>query len=146
MSSDQAVIDLIAKHLAEGFVHPGDPKRDLPPRPIVLPFQRRPHMPKEMGDLMDETVKLLAECIVSTITSEGGMDLVPRKDHRAMKRAVGRGDPNPIATPVFCQCNAHEPLTYLTILDPEAITIFGPSLIKAMHDREIACPHDEVKR
>jgi hypothetical protein len=143
--TNQAMIDKIANALSENtFVHPGDEKRGLKPRPIILPFKAQAGMPKEMADLMSETTKLLAECIIASI--EEDCEITPKKDARALRRAAGKGDPNPLATPVFCQCNATEPLMYLTITDPESITVFGPALVEAIHGRAVKCPHDKVER
>lgn len=132
----------IASALREGFLHPGDPERNIKPTPILLPFKARHGMPKEMGDLMTETSELLGECIVALIEQDD--EIVPRKEAKAMRRAVGKGPANPIATPVFCRCNPTEPLIYLTITDPESITLDGAALLRALEGRSVECPHDKV--
>lgn len=141
---NRRIIDLIAKGLREGFVHPGDPERDVPPTPVVLPFKAAPGQPKEMTDLLDGTVKLLSECIVSTIVNEGQTDLVPRAEAAAMRRAVGDGPDGPELVPVHCRCDTkrQNPLMILTVTDPERIVVDGGSLLRGLAKRSPRCPHD----
>jgi hypothetical protein len=76
---------LIADALRNGIVHPGDPLKRIEPRPLRLPFKPSPGMPKEMTDLLEETTKQLAEAIVHLIEAEGGCELVPREELRALR-------------------------------------------------------------
>lgn len=137
---------LIAEGLQKGFVHPGDPERDIKPTPIVLPFKPSAGMPKEMGDLLSSTAKMLGECIVELIETKGASEIVPVAEAKTMRRAVSKAPKTSFASPVYCRCDTgrSNPLVSLTILDPEAIVVDGPALIRGMHARQVECPHEPV--
>ena len=61
--ANQELIDKLARKLQDGFTHPGDPERDIPPTPILLPFKQRAGMPQEMNDLLSGTALLLVDFI-----------------------------------------------------------------------------------
>ena len=142
--SDQEIIDLITTKFQTGFMHPGDPDRDIPPTPIVLPFKPSPGMPKEMGDLLSKTAKLLAECIVSTIKTEGNSEIVPKAEAAVMRRAIGEGPTGPSLLPVFCHCNAKDPLMVLSQHDPDRVQIDGRTMLRNLHRKAVACPHGPI--
>lgn len=138
--SNQRIADLIAKALQEGFIHPGDPDKGIPETPILLPFKPSPGMPKEMGDLMSGTVKLLSECIVSLIETEGDSDIVPKAEVRTMRHAFNPGDAAP-RMPVYCHCDKIIPLMVLSVRDPAHVVVDGRSLIRGLSTRGAQCPH-----
>lgn len=141
--SNPRIEQLLTDALLTGkLIHPGDPAQRLPPKQIVLPFQHTAGRPKEMNDLMDATAKLWSEAIVHLIETE--VELVNREEAVAMRRAVGEGPPAPLAMPVFCKCDRsrQDPLALLTITSPDYIVIDGPSLIRGLGKRAVACPHE----
>lgn len=140
---NRQIEELIAERLRTGIVHPGDRGRGIAPTPIALPFGAKPGMPKEMADLMDGTVKLLAEAIVHTIEKDGDCEIVPRSEVRGLRRAVG-DEPIRAMLPVHCHCDTtlSEPLMVLTVIDPEHITVDGPALITGLAKRKSTCPHE----
>ncbi|MES2390378.1 MAG: hypothetical protein V4555_01970, partial [Acidobacteriota bacterium] len=68
----------------------GDPDRDIPPTPIVLPFKPSPGMPKEMGDLLSKTAKLLAELEAAQGTLERKLDPAKSKDMKIEKLTIDK--------------------------------------------------------
>jgi hypothetical protein len=145
---EETITELIASKLRTGFIHPGDRGRGIPETPIVLPFATRAGQPKEMSDLMDGTVKLLAEAIMFTITGEGDTELVPRAEARTLRHAAGTGPGGPTMVPVHCRCDRKftEPLAVLAVTDPARIVIDGKAIIRELGKREIACPHKRIER
>lgn len=141
------IVKLLTEKLQHGFVHPGDRGKGIPPTPIALPFKPTPGMPKEMGDLMIGTAKLLAECIVSTIEVDGESEIVPRTEAKAMRRAVGEGPSGPAMVPVHCRCDRKfaNPLIVLTVTDPDRIVIDGRTLLRGMAGRSPQCPHGPLE-
>jgi hypothetical protein len=134
---------LIADALRNGIVHPGDPLKRIEPRPLRLPFKPSPGMPKEMTDLLEETTKQLAEAIVHLIEAEGGCELVPREELRALRFADSDGDLGR-SVPVYCRCDASTPLMVLSVRDPQHIVIDGSAIIRQLHKRESAHPHSRI--
>lgn len=141
------IAGLIAKKLREGIVHPGDPERDMPPRPIMLPFTHAPGRPQEMNDLLDETVKVLSEAIVHIIEVDGNVEMVDHTEARAMRKALGQGPEGPQAVPLHCHCDSQrvDPLAILTVDDPDVVLVDGAALIRGLSRREVKCPHSVVK-
>lgn len=141
--SNPMIESMLANRLREGFTHPGDPDKDIPPTPILLPFKRSPGMPEEMGELMDGTVKLLTECIVAEIESVA--EIVPRNEARAMRRALGDSPDGPALVPISCRCSPGEPLAILTVTDPDHIVVDGRIFLRGLAQRSPACPHEFVE-
>jgi len=144
--ADERIAQLISEKLRDGIIHPGYPDRDVPPKPIMLPFKKTAGMPKEMSDLMAETAKQLAEAIVDLIEGEGNSDIVPKDEVRSMRRAAGAGDP--VSTvPVYCRCNRNrdDPLAILSVTDPAAIIVDGGTLIRGLAKRSPTCPHGVIE-
>lgn len=141
--TQQAITNLIERKLREGITHPGDPKRDVPPMPIALPFTPRPGQPKEMTDLLDKTVEVLAEAIVHTIVTEGDVELVPRAEAKTLRRTMGTGTPMNVV-PIHCRCdvNRQDPLVVLSFTDPDCIVVDARPMLSALHKRAVECPHD----
>lgn len=141
---NKLIAERIAHGLRNGLIHPGDPANDLPPKNLVLPF-RTVGMPKEMADLVNETVKAISEAVVAVI--EEDHELVPRGEAVTMRAAIG-GNPLPNAreVAVHCRCDKarKDPLMILTLGDEAVAIIDGKQLIKGLSMREIKCPH-EVK-
>jgi hypothetical protein len=135
----------IADQMRAGLVWPGDPERGIKPRPIALPFAESTGRPKEMQDLINETVKQISEAIVAFI--ENDYELIPRGEASKLRYAAGESDVASIATPVYCRCDRKrsDPLVMLTITSADAITVDGPGLIRALSSREATCPHKAVK-
>jgi len=144
MPDRQALINLIAQRLSTGLEHPGDPARNIPPRPIALPFGKTAGMPEEMADLVNGTVTMIAEAIVYLIETDGATELVPREEARAMRDAVSEGIPEGPFVPLLCRCDRerNRPLAMLMMTSPEAIIIDGPTLIRGLHKRRVECPHE----
>jgi len=141
--SNERIAQLISDRLVTGLTHPGDPETGAKPTQIALPFQTT-GQPEEMVNLIVGTTKLLGEALVHLIETEGGVELVDREEAKQMRIAVGQGPETPLATPVHCRCDADkvDPLMFLTITDPERIVIDGPTLIRGLSQREVACPHE----
>ena len=142
----QEMAELIAKRLREGMVHPGDPDKDIPPTPILLPFSHAPGRPKEMNDLLDATVKLLSEAVVFTIVNEGGVDLTPHDEMGALRMAAGDVAPG-TNVPVYCALcdpNRSDPLAVLTMTNPGFIAINAPAVLRGLHGRSEKCPHERT--
>jgi len=146
MPDRQALIDLIAQRLSTGLTHPGDRARNIPERPIALPFGKTAGMPKEMADLVNGSVTMIAEAIVYLIETDGATELVPREEAQAMRDAVSEGVPEGPFVPLLCRCdrNRERPLAMLTMNSTEAIIIDGPTLLRGLHKRQIECPHEMV--
>lgn len=145
--ADERVKRILEEKLRDGFLHPGDPERDVPPTPILLPFRPPRGAPKEMSDLMNGTVTLLAECIVAAIENDAECEIVPRAEAATMRRAVGEGPEGPMVTPVFCRCDSkrENPLAMLTVTDPDGpIIIDGPTMLRGLHRRGVNCPHEVI--
>lgn len=140
--NDEEIAELIAEGMLTSLTHPGDPENNIKPMDLVLPFQTT-GQPEEMVKLINGTVKLMSEAIVHLIKTKGGVDLIPRAEVRELRHAAGQILPHPLATPMFCRCNVDrdDPLAMVTITDPEQIVIDGPSMIRGLSRREIACPH-----
>lgn len=144
--ANERIAELIGKALQDGIVHPGYPERDVPPRPIALPFGHTAGRPKEMQDLLDGTVKLLGEAIVHLIETDGDSDIIGREEAAQMRQAISDAPP-PIATPVHCRCDRKftDPLAMLSISDTSRIVIDGPTLLRGLSKRDPKCPHKRVK-
>lgn len=76
--ADPYIAELIAKKLAEGLDHPGDPQNGQPSMTIKLPLFQMPGVPPEMYKNIQMTVKLIAEAIVHHIETDGNSDIIPR--------------------------------------------------------------------
>lgn len=144
---EQDMIDLIAEKLRNGIVHPGDRGRGIPETPIVLPFTTRLGQPKEMTDLMDGTVKLLAEALIFAITGEGDSEIVPRTEARSLRHAAGTGPAGPTMVPIYCRCDRkfEEPLAVIPVTDPARIVVDGRAMIRELGKREVKCPHKRIE-
>ena len=143
---EQDMIDLIADKLRNGMIYPGDRGRGIPETPIVLPFTTRAGQPKEMSDLMDGTVKLLAEAIMYTLTGEGDSEVVPRSEARTLRHAAGTGPAGPTMVPLHCRCDRkfEDPLAVIPVSDPARMVVDGRAMIRELGKREINCPHKRI--
>jgi hypothetical protein len=142
--ANRALVDLIASRLNTGLTHPGDPARNIPPRPIALPFGKTAGMSEEMAQLVNSSVTMIAEAIVYLIETDGATELMPREEARAMRDAVSEGIPEGPFVPLLCRCDRERsrPLAMLTMNSTEAIIIDGPALLRGLHQRQIECPHE----
>lgn len=140
---NQRIAALISAKLRDGLTHPGDPARDVPARPIALPFGKTAGMPKEMVDLVNTTTDLLAEAVVHLIETEGACELVPRDEAVTMRRAIGEGPPAALTLPVHCRCDRdlRDPLVLLKPPTNDRIVIDGPALLEGLRVRGVECPH-----
>lgn len=137
------VAQLISDHLRDGIMHPGDEARGIPSRPIMLPFKPSPGMPQEMADLMTETTKQLGEAIVALL--ETRYELVPTDQARTLRFAAENGEiESGRVLPVFCRCDDSAPLFTLTIIDPQHVTVDGPTFLRSMHRRKTGHPHRDA--
>lgn len=145
--SNEAIEQMLAEKFQTGFLHPGDPENDVPPTPVVLPFKPSPGMPKEMGDLMTGTAKLLAECVVSEIETTGDCEIVPRGEMRSMRRSIGDDDAMSLM-PIYCRCDTkrQRPLAVLTVIDPGNVVVDGAAFIRELSKRDPKCPHEVIKK
>lgn len=139
------IAEMLARRLADGFLHPGDPENDVPPRPIILPFKPAPGMPEEMGKLMTSSAKLVAEAMVEAIETDADCEIVPRAEIRTMKHTIGADD-GPSLMPIYCRCDTRRerPLAILTVSDPGAVVIEGMSFLGGLRQRSMTCPHDLI--
>ena len=142
-ATEQAMADLIAKRLQKGMVHPGDPSRDIPPSPIVLPFKVA-GQPKEYADLINKTVTLLSEAVIHTLVTEGDVELTPKGEVLSLRVAAGDKAGQPNLIPVYCNCDMNNPLVVLSANDPRHIVVNGRSLIGGLSQRSPYCPHDRI--
>lgn len=145
--TQQQMAELIARKLREGMIHPGDPDNDIPPQPIILPFTHAPGRPKEMNDLLDATVKMLSEAVVSTMVTEGGVDMTPRDELAELRMAAGEVAPGTNVIPVYCHCDGQrtDPLMLLTITNPNFIIVNGPHVLRGLRGRAEKCPHERIE-
>lgn len=144
--SDVRIAELISARLQSGLVWPGDPDKELPPKPIILPIFRTVGQPQEVADLVNETAKMLGEAIVHLIRSDGGMELVPADSMTAHRTREERAEVAGVAsrpTPVHCRCDVdfNDPLMILTIDDGPRIVTDGGQLIAGLSRRGVECPH-----
>ena len=147
MTDRQVLISLIAQRLNTGLNHPGDPARNIPARPIALPFGKTAGMSEEMSELVSNSVTMIAEAIVYLIETDGATELIPREEARAMRDAVSEGVPEGPFVPLLCRCDRkrERPLAMLTMNSTEAIIIDGPTLLRGLRKRKIECPHEMVE-
>lgn len=145
--TELAIIQRLKGRLREGMVHPGDPERGIPATPIMLPFKSIAGRPQEMDDLLDQSAELLAEMIVFTIREDEDVEFTPRADAAAMRVAAG-DDLGVRNVPMFCRCDKkmQAPLAVITVTDPDRLVINGPQLLRGLHQREVACPHNPITK
>lgn len=143
------IAKLIATGLREGLEHPGDPENNVPATKVALPLFRTAGMPKEMGDLVDGTVKLISEAIVHLIEKEdGGDSIIEDRAEAGMLRQVAEGKlPDGVhMVPLYCKCDTDTPLAVLTVNDPDRIVIDARPLFRSLAERNPACPHKRIEK
>lgn len=145
--SNQTIAALITDALVSGrLVHPGDPARDIPPRPIVLPIFRTDGLPKENADLVSATAKFLGEAIVHLIETEGGVGMAPHGELEDLRSLATPEAPGRRRVTVVCKCDPSRsnPLAVLTVDGSDRVVIDGRQLIGALHQRSAEHPHERI--
>lgn len=133
---------LISEGMRDGMIHPGDPSRDVPARPIAFPVFRSQGQPKEVADLIDATVKQLGEAVVHLIETRGETALVPISEYENLK-GLSDEPPGQRTVVVHCHCDAKraDPLIVLSVDNRDHVTVPGQQLIANLSQREAECPH-----
>lgn len=132
---NQAAADFIAERLPKGLIHPGDPERKLPPKPLMLPGLSSTGIPQEMlqhfaheaGLPGHDAPQLWGEAIVHTIETgfHGGSEIIAKSELAQLRAEAATLEDQPAAgasVNVYCRCNKTEPLLTLTIGRPMVIT------------------------
>jgi hypothetical protein len=144
----ELAVQLAAK-LQAGLNWPGDPARKLPPKTLLLPLRPGAGMPKEMGQLLNETAKQLAEAMIHFVTAESGKKLVDvgemeRLSTMETRTSGGKQFARPVPLHCICDRQLADPLVYLTITDDHRIVVDARQLILGLEKREAAHPHKVI--
>jgi len=70
---NNSAADLIAKTLADGLPHPGNPDNDTPKAILALPMFKTAGMPAPMKANVEATTQLISEAIVYLLEDQGHM-------------------------------------------------------------------------
>lgn len=140
--SNAALAELIAKRLATGLVHPGNPDANQPPMPIMLPVFRTAGMPTEMVELAEKTAKLIGEAIIALIETEGATKLVPKAELEEWRGTLTSSD----TVTVHCHCDRAFVNPLLKLDNRTHVVVDGPRLLTMLAQRSTACPHQRVQR
>lgn len=143
--TNRKIAAMITDALVEGrLMHPGDPARNMPARPIILPIFRTEGLPKENADLVTATAKFLGEAIVHLIEVEGGMSMVPTNELVEMRELTTPEAPGRRNVTVHCTCDPDrsDPLMVLRIDSSDHVTIDARQLIGVLRERSVEHPHE----
>lgn len=67
----RSVTAMIADKLRTGLIHPGDPARDQPAKPVIIPgLKPTAGMPQQMAEQVSEAATMIAEAIVALIETD----------------------------------------------------------------------------
>lgn len=139
------IAQLISDNLPNGLVIPGDPSRNEPDIPLVLPAFN-PNIagtPPEYAELISTAVKTLGEAIVHLIETKGESTIVSRT-HLEDLESIASDAPEPEILPVHCRkCDPkyQNPLMLLSFDARRRIMIDGKVFLSELAKRNPDCPH-----
>lgn len=119
--TEARAVAAVNKGFTEGFIHPGDEDKQMPPVAIPSPF-RTGGLAPELTTHIEATAKLMAEAIVHTIADE--VVMVDKAAYAKLTDTEHPPTPQGRVT-VYCRCG--DPLTRLVVNDSNVATVDGPT-------------------
>lgn len=133
--------ELIAAHLAQGLVHPGDGKPIALPLPMFQTSAIPPEMAEEFANQAGlptaDITKLTAEAIVHLLESNG-LAIIDQAELDQLRTDAQEVTARHRQPRITCTCGQ---FLFSLNVDTEKPTINGPKLIKALGQLKPECPH-----